>query len=98
MRHTKICRVCGKEYTPCNGSALRNSDTINWQVVACSKECGAEYFARIAASRSVAVEDTPVANAVEEVAEPVAEVVEQEAVPAPKKRSKASKVSVEVEE
>lgn len=46
----KICKVCGKKYEYCMTN--RRADIFRWQDVSCSPECGAIYFARIAASRS----------------------------------------------
>lgn len=46
----KPCRVCGKMYTPC--SDCENDKSIfRWRTVACSIECGREYFSRIEKSR-----------------------------------------------
>ena len=50
---TKICRVCGKEYKACMAKA---TGAFRWQEVACSPECGAEYFERIRLSRLPATE------------------------------------------
>lgn len=62
----KKCRICGKEYAACK-NAVRNpySKTFRWQEVACSPECGSEYFRRIQESRKqqatpVIKEDKPV--------------------------------------
>lgn len=46
----KTCRVCGKEYEACR-SANRCAGVFRWQEVACSPECGTEYFKKISASR-----------------------------------------------
>lgn len=50
---TKKCRVCGKEYAACKNAA-RNpyNNTFRWQEVACSPECGSEYFRLIMESRN----------------------------------------------
>ena len=45
-----ICRVCGKEYDPCR--TANSSGSFRWQDVACSKEHGVIYLARIEESRS----------------------------------------------
>ncbi len=51
MNEKSICNVCGKEYEPCR--TVRNgNETFNWKAVACSPECGEEYFRRIIASRA----------------------------------------------
>lgn len=53
---TRICKVCGKEYEYCR---TWNSDNkFRYQDVACSPECGAVYFARIAASRKESTEES----------------------------------------
>ncbi len=46
---TRICKVCGKEYEYCK--TWLNTDKFRYQDVACSPECGAEYFKQIAISR-----------------------------------------------
>ena len=45
----KTCKVCGKQYEYCHTN--RPAGLFRWQDVACSPECGAEYFKRIAISR-----------------------------------------------
>lgn len=50
-KQTKICRVCGNTYEACN-SSRSGGNTFNWREVACSQECGAEYFKRIELSRN----------------------------------------------
>lgn len=47
---TRICKVCGKEYSYCK--TWLGTNKFRYQDVACSPKCGAEYFAIIAASRS----------------------------------------------
>ena len=47
---TRICKVCGKEYEYCR--TWNDTNKFRYQDVACSPECGAIYFARIAASRA----------------------------------------------
>lgn len=57
MNNKSICKVCGKEYEPCR--TVRNGDeTFNWKAVACSPECGEEYFRRIIASRTKAAPES----------------------------------------
>lgn len=46
----KPCRVCGKMYTPCSDCESDKS-IFHWRTVACSIECGREYFKRIEQSR-----------------------------------------------
>lgn len=46
----KPCRVCGKLYTPCSDCENDNV-AFHWRTVACSYECGMEYFRRIEESR-----------------------------------------------
>ena len=50
-KQTKICRVCGKTYEACN-SQRTGSSVFNWKEVACSPECGTEYFKRVELSRN----------------------------------------------
>lgn len=45
------CRVCGKMYTPCSNCDNDNV-SFRWRTVACSVECGMEYFKRIEESRN----------------------------------------------
>lgn len=67
------CRVCGKDYTACKNAVRNpNNKTFRWQEVACSPECGSEYFRLIAESRNTQattetkVENTYIADAYEE--------------------------------
>lgn len=46
----KPCRVCGKMYTPCS-DCENDRSVFHWRTVACSIECGREYFSRIEKSR-----------------------------------------------
>ena len=52
---TKICKVCGKEYSYCTTIA---KDRFRWQDVACCPEHAMEYFKQVEAARS----DKPVAD------------------------------------
>ena len=54
----RICKVCGKEYEYCKTFAP--ADKFRWQDVACSPECGAEYFARVDAARNNKADETVV--------------------------------------
>lgn len=47
----KPCRVCGKMYTPC-ADCENDKVVFRWRTVACSPECGKEYFRRILESRA----------------------------------------------
>ena len=68
---TVSCRVCGKEFTPCNkpSSVL---GAFNYRAVACSPECGAEYLRRVQAARGQTVSspapDAKVSTSAEETA------------------------------
>ena len=55
MAGTRRCKVCGREYDYCKTQL--SADIFRWQDVACSKEHGALYFARIAESRGETVEE-----------------------------------------
>lgn len=55
MANRKICKVCGKEYEPCR--SIRPTDSVfNWRVVACSPQCGQEYFRQVTEARGKADE------------------------------------------
>lgn len=70
MANHKICKVCGKEYEPCR--SIRPTDSVfNWRVVACSPQCGQEYFRRVAEARGQTSEPAVTANQFQ-VIEPVA--------------------------
>ena len=75
----KICRVCGKSYEACH-SMKRNAETFHWQEVACSPECGSEYFRRIEESRNAQTPQEPVIENVTEDAEDIsiADVYQEE--------------------
>ena len=58
----KICKVCGKSYPACRAATTGNE--YRWQDVACCPEHGAEYLARVKASRGeVPVEEMKVGSA-----------------------------------
>ena len=48
----KKCRVCGKPYEACR-SARNVAGVFRWQEVACSRECGLIYLAKIEESRKI---------------------------------------------
>ena len=69
----KKCRVCGKPYEACR--TINNiAGVFRWQEVACSKECGSIYLARIEESRRIKpvevkdeiVEDSKIAGSIDE--------------------------------
>lgn len=46
----KLCKICGKMFTPC--SDCENDNVMfRWKKVACSPECAKKYFAKIEESR-----------------------------------------------
>ena len=47
---TAPCRVCGKQFVPCNKSSAEIG-AFNYREVACSMECGKEYLRRVIAGR-----------------------------------------------
>lgn len=51
------CKVCGKKYEGCRTAAL-NGEAFRWQEVACSPECGAEYFRAVMEARGFGVVDS----------------------------------------
>lgn len=72
-KRTGICRVCGKKYAVCNTVV---KSVFNWREVACSPECGQEYFRQVLEAR--AAEDAAAATesrfADEESFDPNAEI------------------------
>lgn len=50
-KRTIACRVCGKEFVPCNKSSA-SLGAFNYRSIACSPECGEEYFRRVKEGRS----------------------------------------------
>lgn len=48
---TASCRVCGKQFIPCNKSSAEIG-AFNYREVACSPECGQEYLKRVLAARN----------------------------------------------
>lgn len=46
-RYEKQCPICGKRFVPC-GTDL---SAFNWRRVACSPECGKEYFRAVLEAR-----------------------------------------------
>lgn len=55
-KRTIACRVCGKQFVPCNKSSA-SLGAFNYHSIACSPECGAEYFRRIQESRKQTVQN-----------------------------------------
>lgn len=58
----KICRVCGKEYEACKNTVRNPNLTFRWQELACSKECGLEYFKKVSQARNVDTNTQPENN------------------------------------
>ena len=48
----KVCRVCGCEYEACRSLKKTVGGPFQWQEVACSPECGAEYLRRVNEARN----------------------------------------------
>lgn len=44
------CRVCGKQFVPCNKSSA-SLCAFNYRSIACSPECGVEYLRRVQEAR-----------------------------------------------
>ena len=61
MGRNKICRVCGKEYIPCR-SIRPADDVFNWRAIACSPQCGEEYFKQVAIARGDVPPEDPDKN------------------------------------
>ena len=49
-KRTAVCRVCGKQFVPCNKSSA-SLGAFNYHSIACSSECGAEYLRRVQEAR-----------------------------------------------
>lgn len=64
-KRTIACRVCGKQFVPCNKSSA-SLGAFNYHSIACSPECGAEYLRRIQESRK-----QPEQNKTSELAEQI---------------------------
>lgn len=47
---TKTCKTCGKQYKVCH-TPRRKKNMFRWQDVACSPECGSEYFKAVLIAR-----------------------------------------------
>lgn len=50
-KKTVACRVCGKQFVPCN-KLSSSLGAFNYHSVACSPECGEEYFRRVLEARN----------------------------------------------
>ena len=50
-KRTIACRVCGKQFVPCNKSSA-SLGAFTYHSIACSPECGAEYLRRVQAARN----------------------------------------------
>lgn len=50
-KRTIACRVCGKQFVPCNKSSA-SLGAFNYHSIACSPECGAEYLRRVQVARN----------------------------------------------
>lgn len=61
----KKCRVCGKSYEACH-TIKHIAGVFRWQEVACSKECGSIYLAKIEESRKIKPAEVKDEIAVEE--------------------------------
>ena len=78
----KTCKVCGKQYEYCHTN--RPAGLFRWQDVACSPECGAEYFKRVAIARGEYQEE-------DDAAEKSAPVSPADTEPVTKKRARQQK-------
>lgn len=57
IQNTVPCRVCGKIFVPCNKPSS-SLGAFNYHSIACSPECGAEYFRRVQAARQQPTEQS----------------------------------------
>lgn len=47
----KICRICGKEYTPCS-YCENDKMTFHYRTICCSRECASIYLAKVLEARN----------------------------------------------
>ena len=58
----KICRICGKEYTPCN-YCENDQMAFHYRAICCSRNCAQVYLARVLGARQkVAPTDSDIGN------------------------------------
>lgn len=69
-KETRKCRVCGKDFIPCNKTSA-DIEAFNYRAVACSQECGNVYLERIIESRKPKEPEKKVAKKKVEIIEPV---------------------------
>ena len=84
------CRICGKTFTPCNKTSAALG-AFNYREIACSPECGKQYFKRVLESRTGAT--TEIADVDTFVKVPIVESTK----PAVKKRAKKATNKTEEE-
>ena len=84
----KTCKVCGKQYEYCHTN--RPAGLFRWQDVACSPECGSEYFKRVAIARGEYQEED---GTVDEAVSVSPAVVEPETKKKARQRKKKSEDS-----
>lgn len=73
-KRTGVCRVCGREYQVCN---TVYPSAFNWREVACSPQCGEEYFRQVLKAREAeepVEEEMPAETLQEETFDPDAEI------------------------
>ena len=46
----KLCKICGREYTPC-ADCENDKSAFHWRIVACSAECGKKYLEKVEKAR-----------------------------------------------
>lgn len=88
---TRVCRICGKEFTTCV-SRLAESSAFSWRSFACCQEHGVEYIRRVMESRGVKEETPKAVEAPEEAA------IAEEVAEKPKRVSKPKKTVKPTEE
>lgn len=69
-KETRKCRVCGKDFIPCNKTSA-DIEAFNYRAVACSQECGNIYLKRIIESRKPKEPEKKVAKKKVETIKPV---------------------------
>lgn len=50
-KETAPCRICGKEFVPCN-QCYRETGKFNWREMCCSIECGDKYLQAVEEARN----------------------------------------------
>lgn len=60
----KICRICGKEYTPCS-YCENDKMAFHYRAICCSRECASIYLAKVLEARNPSKNENEDENAIE---------------------------------